>query len=1364
MKNIRISTSKNGVEQHKGRCLAVAIITMLSTLLITSSVSQASDLQIYAKPTAGQKTITLMLDTSGSMGHFWQSSGGFSFQDDYGLACGLSYNKTSEATDANGKSESSLDNLKVYYVDSDTTPSYRRRFCKVTGNSITAKVKDTMRGCERITNTNYRCYDRLTRLKDGLFDLLENDTDPNLPSTSIALGNYSADGDGVSGQILKEAKKLGNKGSNERKALKEEIAKLTAYNGTPSAHAYAEAAAYMLGTSTVSSGTYKKEIYKIEVGNKGWGCWNSSYPNLYGNRCYDSKYYYSTPQTYSYDQVTTYYKCTSWNSINYDSGKQTCSSYSWNSLGQKPNDLENYEPSGTNPIIYTGNEVWTGTNADSGFKKSVDSAKIEDKTKYSSPLPAADKRASCDGNGIYFLSDGAANSSSAVQAQTLMRAALDNNNFTCPTSGGLRNLDESNKSKVSAWNCMGELAKYLFSGNNPQSAQIRTAFVGFGTAFAGLDKDYVQEACKLASRTQPDRKGDDACSPNQNTIHKVQYPGYGNGLYYEASSADEVTNSVLEFIRTFDNTLEPVPTGAISIPVDALNPNGFQSYGYLRMFAPTPGSNNLVWSGNLKKYQIVLTGVNAGALGDKTEKIIFDKKGEFSTSTHDLWNNTGVADGKLIDQGGVYWNLPMPTQAVAAIPAVDKKRAVPAIVAAPNDLRRLFTDVSSVIDGVLQTPSNGSSLLMIPDREANKITNSAYILDRFTKQDILKSFPDNLKVKLLNYLGYDLPLSTTTTLPATLTTPPRPFITLGGSIHSYPVQLTYSGELNTAGDLTDIRSQSVLFGSMEGAIHIVDSKTGVEQMAFVPATILNDPEASKALRGVDQAGKLSHGMDGNWVADPAYTFSKGTGENASKVEARQMNVYGGMRMGGKSYFGLDVLNPSSPKLLFSIQGGVGNFARMGQTWSKPVIANIRYNGKITRVMIVGGGYDMCYENPRFKLSESKNSNADYPDTSCNNKAQADGNAVYIIDANTGTRLWWASNTGANTDSTDMKHSIVSRISTLDRDGDGLVDHLYFGDLGGQVFRVDLDNLSNTGASSLAKRVVRLANLATDTSGVNITNGDQPRFYQPPTLTIHDVGANTFILVGIASGDRSTPLDVVPTVGRDGMLPTNALTNRPDNHVYGIIDRDFIKRNLITGSPLLISKDIKLNDLQKNPQLQSGDITKLFFPNTGKAGWYRSLRSDTTGVDNVNRVSGGIKAFEEEPIALKDNLFIPVYDPQGTGVEAPDSCSTRIVGESDFQQYCLPFGACLTSSGTKDTAAEAKTGFLLDEDKKNKNVIGSGIRGITLGPRNLSGNGGGGTNSCGSLTLIGNEKGSGEWSCTRVLNPLRWYEKYVKAGN
>ena len=37
------------------------------TMLIASSVVQASDLQIYAVPTAGKKTIVMMLDTSGSM-------------------------------------------------------------------------------------------------------------------------------------------------------------------------------------------------------------------------------------------------------------------------------------------------------------------------------------------------------------------------------------------------------------------------------------------------------------------------------------------------------------------------------------------------------------------------------------------------------------------------------------------------------------------------------------------------------------------------------------------------------------------------------------------------------------------------------------------------------------------------------------------------------------------------------------------------------------------------------------------------------------------------------------------------------------------------------------------------------------------------------------------------------------------------------------------------------------------------------------------------------------------------------------------------------------------------------------------------
>lgn len=1255
-------------EGQRRQKMTLITLSVAMSLLVITSVAQATDLQIYAKPEAGKKTIVLMLDTSGSMAEYDND------------ACISGYDRNDNP---------------IYYrerVESATTSvPYSRDYCE---NSRGVKT----------------AYSRLTRLKDGMFALLNNTTDPNLPSAAIGLGHFSVNS-GNAGKILVPAAVLGNVGSTQREALKNAIKNLTADNGTPSAHAYAEAAAYLLGTTTRQTFVLNNAL------------------------------------AYGYDRERgRWYQCSEFNS-----SYTACNTLTRIDITPSTSGMtqKNCTISGNTSYCY----YWTGNftlyNEDSGFTLSVSNSKNVDQTSYTSPLPT--KKVSCDGNGIYFLSDGEANSSSTSRAQTLMRAALNDNSFVCPSSGGL------SSSGSGAWHCMGALAKRLYSGDNPQNTEIRTAFVGFGSDFSGLSKFHVQQACQLSSRTQDDRKGDDACSPTQATPYRLTKPGYGNGLYYEASSSNQVQESVLEFLRTFDNPLDPLPTGAISVPVDALNPNGYQPYGYLRTFAPNPRSNTMVWAGNLKKYNVG----NMGALTDLKNALIYNDKGDFTTTTYDLWNSTNVADGKVIDQGGAYWNLPMPTEAVAAVAEKVVNgvtvRAIPAILAAPNALRNLFTDVSSVSSGVLQSSSSGS-LLEIPSKTSSSVTNGAYVLDSFAKQDILKDFPNDLKVKLVNYLGYDLPLSTTTTLPTILAVPSKPFITMGGSIHSIPVQLTYEGVLDSNGDLTSTRKQSVLYGSMEGGLHVLNAATGVEQMVFVPSEILKDANASKALRGIDQAGDLSYGVGGAWVADAAYNFRQGSSDDKLYVTANQMNVYGGMRMGGKSYYGLDLLNPTSPKLLFRVGADQSDFSRMGQSWSKPVITNIRYNGTIKRVMIVGGGYDMCYENPQFKLG-APNSGTDYPNTACDGKTKADGNAVYIIDAKTGKRLWWASNTGADSNDSNMVHSIVSRISTLDRDGDGLVDHLYFGDLGGQVFRADLNNLAGTSASDFGKRVVRLVNLGTTSTGGSITNGNQPRFYQPPTLTKHSNGGSSFILVGIASGDRSTPLDVSPDKGREGMLPAAILTGRLTNKVYGIIDRDFIKKNLITGAPTLTTKDLTLANLQINPQTQSGNITSLFSA-SGKQGWYRSLSSNYSGVEVTGRTAGGIKAFEEEPIALKNNLFIPVYDPEGTGVEPLDSCSTRIIGETNRQQYCLPFGVCLNADGSKNLDQEQKTGLILINGK-NQNVIGSGIRGITLGPDTSSGTET--KNSCGSLTLIGNIQGSGKWKCSRILNPVRWYEKYVSSN-
>lgn len=1207
-----------------------------------------------------------------------------------------------------------------------------------------------------MTNNSYG-ENRLAMLKNGMNAFLASNN-PVLNDTRVGLGNFSADGDSRSGQILVAAAPLGdastlNTMGSQRYKLKQAVASLTASGYTPSAHAYAEAAAYLMGTTTL------KNINLVDA------------PIYFSYVTYDRRG----------RVITNYHACTEWNTEG-----TICNSWDSSSLSNPP------VISGLQQASCTANIGWqllSGTcykktglitinNLDSGFNKSISGSKNTDQSQYNSPLPAVANRQSCDGQGIYFLSDGEPNKTTDTRSASIMSTALGSTfgaDFNC--SGGL-----SNTTADSGWACMGEFAKRLFDKTkNPAGVSIQTAFVGFGSDFSSLSSSDVKNACRLSSRTQFDRGGDDLCSPNQ-TTNAITAPGYGNGGFFSTQSAQGVTDSVIAFINNLDKVpLEPLTTGAISVPYDALNPKNLQEYGYLRAFEPNPANTYLTWRGNLKKYHVVLSGTNAGAFEANTGGLVYNATGAFRTGTKDYWNSSTYNDGGKVFFGGSYAKVPLP------IAGQNETRDAEGNItkyyyAVQSKIRNLFTDVSAVAaDGSLtKISTSGTNLLKIPaappegTNPFDTVANTAsYVLGKFdpsTGLNILKAFPISLKLKILNYLGYSTDISATT-LPSSLVTSNEPYLSMGGSIHSLPVQLTYNGTLDDNGNLTSAREQSILYGTMEGGLHIVDASSGIEQMVFVPADILNDSVASKALVvGQSDASAPAHGMDGAWVSDPAYNITTvGSGSSAvSKVTAKQMNIYGGMRMGGSSYYGLDVLSPTSPKLLFRIGADQTDYSRMGQSWSKPVLANIRYNGSIRRVLIVGGGYDQCYEKPNITLTDA-----------CFTNGKAKGNAVYIIDAKTGQRLWWTSDTGSNTDNANMKHSIVSRISTLDRDADGLVDHLYFGDLGGQIFRVDLNNnqtKTNSTYSSFGVRVVRLANLATNDSTYDGTNdytgGNAPRFYEPPTVTIHDYGIHTFITVGIASGDRSTPLDVYPLTGREGMTPASALSGRPVNNVYGIIDRDFVKKNLMSLTDnQLETKDITRTGLRKNPQiLRTGEtrVAQIFFPTTGvgKGGWYRSLSSTSDGTEKANnsfRIKGGLKAFEE-PMAITGNLIIPVYDPQGTGIVAADPCLPRVVGETDRQTYCLPFGACLNSDGSIDQNKENHSGFEtqtgtncpVGASECNKNVIGSGIRSVTFVPTEDNPPM---TNSCGKLKLSGNEQGTGQWQCTSHLVPTRWYERY-----
>ena len=174
-------------------------------------MSQASDIDIYSNATGGKTTIMLMLDTSGSMS---ESQVGGSACD---LASGTNYTRGSEP--------------------SGTTPPYTKYYCGVDIPGSSSQQKH---------------YDRLTRLKDAIFTLMDSN---QIDSNSVAMGigqfssqsgsdNVYTSADGKSGKIVVPAALLS---TTQRTAIKTAVADLQGIGDTPTANAYAEVAAYMWG-------------------------------------------------------------------------------------------------------------------------------------------------------------------------------------------------------------------------------------------------------------------------------------------------------------------------------------------------------------------------------------------------------------------------------------------------------------------------------------------------------------------------------------------------------------------------------------------------------------------------------------------------------------------------------------------------------------------------------------------------------------------------------------------------------------------------------------------------------------------------------------------------------------------------------------------------------------------------------------------------------------------------------------------------------------------------------------------------------------------------------------------------------------
>jgi len=92
----------------------------------------------------------------------------------------------------------------------------------------------------------------------------------------------------------------------------------------------------------------------------------------------------------------------------------------------------------------------------------------------------------------------------------------------------------------------------------------------------------------------------------------------------------------------------------------------------------------------------------------------------------------------------------------------------------------------------------------------------------------------------------------------------------------------------------------------------------------------------------------------------------------------------------------------------------------------------------------------------------------------------------------------------------MCYAIPSNLRILETNGDGNADRLYFGDLGGQLWRVDFDDVTKSDDYNVR--------LLADVSA----SGYQP-FYYPPSVSLQAGSKNNFYAVTIGSGNRDNPL-------------------------------------------------------------------------------------------------------------------------------------------------------------------------------------------------------------------------------------------------
>ncbi len=862
--------------------------------------------------------------------------------------------------------------------------------------------------------------------------------------------------------------------------------------------------------------------------------------------------------------------------------------------------------------------------------------------------------------------------------------------------------------------CAVKLAKFLNDNDqiytNTQTLQsgtapidglqnVRTYNIGFNLCGTGKVSSESAAGDKVCCTVANHNSSTGICAspetdPTAITMLKAM-SDVGDGEYFNANTADELLSA---FTAITSNIVQRQTSFvAPSIAANAFNRLFSRDEVYFGLFEP---DKNTRWQGNVKKYAVCETSDPDGIPGNGDEctlgnvldatgidAIVDDASqsddGLFRTTATSDWTDAGSSpDGRTITQGGAGGEI------------------------SDYTTRTVYTEVND--SGVATT---GTSLGTNFELNSSKWDDTAFDVIRDNVcpvNSINTGTADGLDCQDRMYymLGKD-----SFNEDSDATTDTRWWFS--DVLHSSPEIVTYGiDNKGTPTDTTDDEFiDKVIVATNDGGLKMINGLTGVEEWSFIPNSLFNIQQALYDNSGTDH----TYGMDstpviriidvaGDGTIDPTYD-NDGDG-SFEAGEGDKVYAYITQRRGGNNIYALDITPVSTltnnttaivPKMLWRIIGGSTGFERLGDTWSEPRIGKVQAGTTgsgpnevpvFEDVLIFGGGYDNDNDDTDSDGNYNFGTEAGDPNS---------GNAIYIVDADTGALIFWvSSDSNADIVVADMKYSIPSNVTALDTNGDAILDRVYVGDMAGQLWRLDIaDDLDPGGTSPEGSSVVgKLAAISapgTDTDSSGTIEPDEidteRRFYYAPSVvqvidtTYSNAVGGEFDYVLIPTGYRAHPLDK-NVKDRFYAFRDTTIDPMADANTNGLADSYPANIDLTSGGTAITNAN--LVDISTAP------LTAISSVKTS-LGWYYDFN---VSVGSPASLTGekGLAA----PAVFAGTLIFTTFIPSDASAIA-DTCSASEGAGNAFNFNILSANASLDWDGDGD----------IDVDDR-KYELGSGI--------------------------------------------------------